>query len=162
MRLSASQSWLSIFSNRLITSDSNSFLFRKYTNHLQVLFVSVFTKLPWQAAQTFRVYIKRAGMNQCFCARVCGDAGGWVRGGLGSTLLGGGAKVWVRGPSGRSRGHSHLHAKKWLRRQPWCWRPCLWAIMGSNQRQTAYREETASQLPSSLKSSSAFLKARPV
>lgn len=37
------------FKNGLITSDSKSFLFRKYTNHLQVLFASVFTKRTWQA-----------------------------------------------------------------------------------------------------------------
>lgn len=69
-------------------------------------------------------------------------------------------KVWVRGPLVK-QGHSHLHTK-WQKQQQRCWRPYLWAIMGPNQRQTAYREETPSQLPSSLNSSSASLKERPV
>lgn len=44
--------------SRLITSDSNVFLFCKYTDHLQVLFMSVFTKCSRQA-QTFGVYVKQ-------------------------------------------------------------------------------------------------------
>lgn len=64
----------SLFRNRLITSDSNLFLFRKYTNRLQVLFASVFKKPSWQA---FWVYIKWVVMNQRFCVRVCSDTGGW-------------------------------------------------------------------------------------
>ncbi len=150
----------SLFWNRLITSDSNLFRFRKYTNHLQVLFASVFTKLSWQA-QTFWVYIKQENEWVWISVSVCARAATRVvEGGAGVGLT----KLLVetqglgQGAPLMKQGHSHLHTK-WPQRQQWCWRPCLWAIMGPNQRQTAYWEETPSQLPSSLNSSSAFLKA---
>lgn len=153
----------SLFWNRLITSDSTLFLFHKYTNHLQVLFASVFTKLSWQA-QTFWVYIKQENEWVWISVSVCTCAATRVfERGVGVELakVAGGAQGFgVRGPLVK-QGHSHLRTK-WLQRQQWCWRPCLWAIMGPNQRQTAYWEETLSQLPSSLNSSSAFLKARHV
>lgn len=77
----------SLFWKRLITSDSNLFLFRKYTNHLQVLFASVFSKLSWQA-QMFWVYIKweneRVWIRFSVCTRAAtGVAGEGGRAGAG-------------------------------------------------------------------------------
>lgn len=105
------------FKNRLITSDSKLFLFRKYTNHLQVLFASVFTKRSWQE-HTFWVYIKQ-GMSGYesvfFCAvlphgRRRGRAQGWL-----------GCRLWVRSPRVK-QSLSHLHSK-WQQQRWWCWRP---------------------------------------
>lgn len=61
------------FKNRLITSDSKLFLFRKYTNHLQVLFASVFTKRSWQA-HTFWAYIKQGNERVWISVFLCGVA----------------------------------------------------------------------------------------
>lgn len=77
----------SLFRNRIITTESNLFLFRKYTNHLQVLFASVFIKLSWQAyVLGLHKTGKWVGMNQCFC--VC---------------------VWRKGPAGEAGPFTSAH-----------------------------------------------------
>lgn len=108
----------SLFGSQLIATDSSLFLLRKYTNRLQVLFVSVFTKSFWQAP-TVWAYIKQeegAGrMNQGFCVCVCGSpatqAGGQAVSGrqtspLRPVLTGlaaaGGAGLFTHTPNGQS------------------------------------------------------------
>lgn len=101
----------SLFWNRLITSDSNLFLFCKYTNHLQILFASVFTKLSWQA-QTFLVYIKQENEWVWISVSVCACAATRVvEGGAGVGL----AKLLVetqglgQGPSGEAGPFTSAH-----------------------------------------------------
>lgn len=102
----------SLFSNGLIKGDTNLFLFRKYTNHLQVLSASAFAEWPYVKQRNECVW--------CFCVRASSEG-----------------RVLVRGAPLVKQGRSHLRTK-WLQRQQRCWRPCLWAIMGSNQRQGAH------------------------